>query len=190
MASKVQKDDTKETTGDQAQTEATGTTGAAHEEAYVPDLGGINISADFDANAEFKPTPLIPRGVYRGSSTGVKFDPETQSIIWTFCLNNNGGLMSDGETSVDGVTIEYKNWLPMIGDENELTSSGKSTKRQAKINMLKEFGDRMKIKIGTKEEIVQGLTSGEWIGLSVIMTIGTREYQGRIFNDLKDVKAG
>lgn len=169
------------------------------EEAFAPEsvsgAGGydgsmeINIAENFDAEAEYKILPLVPRGVYRANTTNVKFDPEHQLIKWTLCLDGNGGLLSDGETPVDGVTLDFTNFLPKPGDENELTSSGRQTKRQYKINALKEFGDKMKIKITTKPDIIHGLTSGEWIGLAVIVTVGTREYQGRIFNEAKDIKA-
>jgi hypothetical protein len=149
--------------------------------------GDFNIEGDFDAESEYKPTPLIPQGNYHANVTEVKLDTENQAIIWVFTLVDNGGFMTDNETAVDGVTIQYKNWLPRLGDENELTTSGKQTKRQAKINMLNDFGKAMKINVSTPKAIVSALQNSEWIGLSVMLTVGMRTYQGRVFNDVTRV---
>jgi hypothetical protein len=152
--------------------------------------GDFNIEDDFNTDDEYKPTPLIPRGSYHANVTDVKFDSENQAIVWVFCLADNGGYMSDGDTQVDGATITYKNWLPKPGDESELTKSGRMTKRQAKINMLSDFGKAMGIDVTTPKAIVSALQNGEWIGLSVMLTIGMREYEGRTFNDISKVAAG
>lgn len=150
--------------------------------------GDFEISDSFDTEMEYKASPLIPRGTYRANSTDVKFDGENQCIIWTFCLADNGGVMSDGSTPVDGVTIVYKNWLPKPGDADILTASGKMTKRQAKINMLADFARDLKIDMSTPVKIIEALRNGEWIGLSATLTISMREYEGRTFNDVSKVK--
>lgn len=150
----------------------------------------FNIEGDFNAEEEFKPTPLIPRGSYTANVTDVKFSSEDQCIIWTVTLDGNGGYMSDDETPIDGATISYKNWLPKLGDENELTKSGRMTKRQAKINMLKQFGDEMNIDVSTPKAIVTALQNGDWIGLGVRITVGMREFEGRTFNDVSKMVAG
>jgi hypothetical protein len=150
---------------------------------------GAGISSDFNAEEEYKPMPLIPTGQYFANVTEVKIDEEAQAIVWTFVLADNGGLMSDGETSVDGTPITLKNWLPKPGDEEELTTSGKQTKRQAKINMLKQFADGMGVNMNTPMNILDAIANSEWIGLRAKLQISVREYEGRVFNEVRSAKA-
>lgn len=147
----------------------------------------INMDSDFNVEDEYKPDPLIPQGTYHASVTKVTFDSEHQAIVWTFCLVDNGGVMSDGETPVDGATTQYKNWLPRPGDEDELNSSGRATKRQSKINMLKQFSAGLGIDMSTPQVIIAALTNQEWVGMNVDLVITTREYEGKIFNDVRKV---
>lgn len=148
---------------------------------------GLSIDADFSVEDEYKPEPLIPAGTYHAASTKVTFDPAVQALVWTFVLHDNGGLMSDGETSVDGTQIFFRNWLPRPGDENELNSSGRATKRQSKINMLKQFSEQIGINMDTPASIITALTEQQWIGIEVDLVIQTREWEGKIFNDVKKV---
>jgi hypothetical protein len=148
---------------------------------------GMNIDTDFNVDDEYKPEPLIPAGIYHAASTSVKFDPAQQAIAWTFVLHDNGGLMSDGETGVDGSTVFYRNWLPRPGDESEMNTSGKATKRQSKINMLKQFSTAVGLDMSTPQVIIDALTEQTWLGLEVDLTIATREWEGKIFNDVKKV---
>lgn len=150
----------------------------------------FEVESDFNVEDEYKPTPFVPAGIYHANVLHVGFSGEDQTIVWTICLEGNGGFMSDGETPIDGVQLTYKNWLPKIGDENILTKSGKSTKRQAKINMLADFGKDMKINVNTSKVIRDALLNGEWIGLSVLATVGLREYEGRVYNEVKKMVAG
>lgn len=152
--------------------------------------GGFEVESDFNVEDEYKPTPLVPVGTYHANVLNVGFNAEEQTIVWTICLEGNGGVMSDGETELDGVQLTYKNWLPKIGDENILTKSGKSTKRQAKINMLADFAKSMKIDMNTSAVIRDALLNGEWIGLSVSAQVGIREYEGRVYNEVKKLVAG
>ena len=147
--------------------------------------GVASFDSDFDLEAEHKDTPLIPQGTYYANVIATVFDPEAQTIEWTFTLADNGGLMSDGETPVDGVSIPAKNWLPKPGDENELTKSGKMTKRQAKINMLFEFLKNMGCVEKTAAEIEKALNNSEWIGKRAKLTVGVRMFEGRMFNEVK-----
>lgn len=150
----------------------------------TPDL---SIDADFSVEDEFKAEPLIPAGTYHAAATRVTFDPAQQAIVWQFVLHDNGGLMSDGETGVDGSTIFFRNWLPRPGDDQEMNSSGKVTKRQSKINMLKQFSATVGINMDTPAVIIQALTESTWVGTEVDLVISTREWEGKIFNDVKKV---
>lgn len=148
---------------------------------------GMNLEADFNVDDEYKPDPLIPQGTYHAAVTAVTFDSEVQAIVWKFCLHDNGGTMSDGETPVDGAVCVYRNWLPRVGDENELTSNGRSTKRQSKINMLKQFSAGIGIDMSTPQIIIAALQNQEWVGLEVDVQVTTREYEGKVFNDVRRV---
>ena len=139
-------------------------------------------AADFDTDKEYKPSPLVPGGRYRGSVYAVKYNPKDNTIDWEIALNNNGGVCSDGCTPIDGVHVDYRNWLPNVGDENEMTKKGKTTKRQAKINMLKDFADNMKLGNLTSARIKEALQNMEWVGREVFAVVTISEYQGRFFN--------
>ena len=123
--------------------------------AYDPTEGvGSGIESDFDLDSEYKPNPLIPNGGYHGGITEVKLDTEQQCIVFTITLSDNGGVMTDGETSIDGVTVQQRVWLPKPGDENELTKNGKSTKRQSKINMMQDQAKKLGISLSKPIEII------------------------------------
>ena len=158
-----------------------------NEDVENPLEGSLTINADFNVEDEFKPDPLIPQGNYHASVIEVKFDGEQQAIVWKFCLHDNGGVMSDGETAVDGATIYFRNWLPKPGDENEPTSNGRTNKRQSKINMLKQFSSNIGVDMSTPTAIVSALQNQEWVGVEADLQITTREYEGRIFNDVRRV---
>lgn len=144
-----------------------------------------NPNTDFDLNAEAKEPGLIPNGTYHGNIIGVKHDPEKNSINWKTTLAENGGMCSDGETPIDGATLICRNWLPRPGDEKIPTKDGRSNKRQTKINMLASFAKDLGVQMNTMPEIMESIDNGEWIGLEVELAIETREWDGRVFNDIK-----
>lgn len=140
--------------------------------------------SDFSIQDEFKPDPLAPVGSYKGHVIQVGFDAQAQCIVWTVALQGNSGLMSDGATPIDGQRFQYRNWLPRAGDENIMTPKGRSTKRQAKINMMKQFADGMKINMNGKNEIVEGISQGLWLGIPVIVKLTLETYEGRTRNNI------
>jgi hypothetical protein len=144
--------------------------------------------SDFDLDSEYKEEPLIMQGSYLGNVTSVVVDREKYAIIWNITLADNGGVLSDGETPVDGATINYSNWLPKPGDENVMTASGRSSKRQSKINSLKRFSEANGLDMGKPERIIEHIQNGDWIGLQVQVTIGLRTWEGRVFNECKEMK--
>lgn len=143
-----------------------------------------HIESDFSLDDEYKPDPLAPVGNYFGHTVGVAFEPGNQAVAWKVTLNDNGGVMSDGETPVDGQSYYYRNWLPREGDENVMTASGRSTKRQAKVNMMKKFSEDMQITMDTPIDIMSGIEGGEWVDVPVLVSLGTDEYQGRHRNQI------
>ena len=142
------------------------------------------IESDFSVSDEFKPDPLAPVGTYRGHVIQVGFDAAGQCIVWTVALQGNTGTMSDGATPIDGQRFQYRNWLPRPGDESTMTPKGRSTKRQAKINMLKQFADAMEINMNGKNEIIQGITEGLWLGIPVVCKLTLDTYEGRTRNNI------
>ena len=139
---------------------------------------------DFDLEDEYKPEPLVSSGNYRGNVIGAVLDTEQHAIVWKVALAENGGVMSDGETPVDGSHHYCRNWLPKPGDENEPTKDGKGTKRQSKINMMKRFSEGMEISMNTPAIIAESITNQEWIGLPVIVTLSINEYMGVTRNQI------
>jgi hypothetical protein len=144
-------------------------------------------SGDFNLEEEYKPDPLIPQGTYHGNVTKVIVDPERSAIVWSITLVDNGGVLSDGETPVDGSSINFSNWLPKPGDESVMTATGRSTKRQSKINQLKKFADKNDLDMSTPKAIMEHIQNGDWIGMEVDVTVTLREYEGRVFNDCRDL---
>ena len=55
--------------------------------------------------------------------------------------------------------------------------------------MLSDFAKVMKVDMSTPAAIVSALQNGDWIGLSVDVKISTREYEGRVYNDVKKMWA-
>lgn len=148
-------------------------------------LGDLN----FDVNDEFKPDPLISKGTFHGVATDIKFVPAQFCIVWDFCLHDNGGVMSDGETPIDGAHVYYRNWLPKPGDEDILTKSGKSSKRQSKINMLQDFQTALGVDMSTPTKIAEALGEQIWIGAEADLDVVVDEWQGRFRNSVNWVNA-
>lgn len=143
----------------------------------------MQFQSEFDLEDEWKPEPLIPQGTYRGHVTNVSFNGEQQCIIWSIVLQGNDGMCSDGTTPVDGMQAYYRNWLPRPGDEHTVSKSGKN-KRQTKINMLKQFANDMQLQMNTKEDVIEALTDGLWIGIPVLAKVSISSYEGRTRNEV------
>ena len=154
----------------------------------TPGEEGVGIeSLDFNVEDEYKPDPLIPKGLYHGAVIKVEYVPAQYCIVWTIALHDNGGVMNDGETPIDGAHVWFRNWLPKPGDENELTKSGKNNKRQSKINMLKDFSQRLNVDMSTPQVIAEAIANAEWVGLEVSVEVDIDEYQGRFRNQANRV---
>ena len=153
------------------------------------DGNGAAMFGDFDINSEYVPEPLIPNGKYSGSVKSVKADPKACCIVWGVVLQNNDVMASDGKTSVDGMELWFRNWLPKPGDENEFSKSGKTTKRASKITMLKKFAEKMKVNMNSPQIIAQAIQDGEWIGLEVTVDVQVDEWKGEVRNVINGMVA-
>ena len=156
---------------------------------YEGEENGSVLFGDFDLASEYKPDPLIPNGKYTGAVKSVKADTKACCIVWGVVLHDNDVTASDGVTPIDGMELWMRNWMPRPGDENEFSKSGKTTKRQSKINMLTKFAQKMKINMGTPQVIAQAITEGEWIGLEVIVDVTMSEYKGEVRNEINGMIA-
>lgn len=151
--------------------------------------GEPSIDTDFNLEDEYKPSPLIPQGNYLGAVTGVTFDNEAQCLTWEVTIHSSGIYASDGETAVDGMRVYYRNWLPKPGDDTLLTKRGDQTKRQAKINMLKDFADKMRISMNSPSDIINSIREQSWVGIEVSLSVIVSEYDGRIRNEVTKMAA-
>jgi hypothetical protein len=145
---------------------------------------------DFNLDTDVVETPLVPNGNYSGNVTQVTVDHEKHAIIWKVVLaNNDGCIMSDGEHDVDGEVLFFRNWLPKPGDDIELTSSGKMTKKQSKLSQLQKFVKAMHLDVVTMSDIQRKVDEADWIGLEVVAAVAIREWQGSFSNEITKMTA-
>lgn len=146
-------------------------------------------NTDFNIHDEAKEPGLIPDGTYHASVTSAVHDKEKFTFSWRVTLLDNGGMCTDDETPVDGSTLFFTNWLPKPGDESEMISSRRMTKRQSKINQLSKFANGMKLDETSITAIAKAIEDAEYIGLEVTIKVGTSEYQGVVRNEVKNMIA-
>ena len=158
------------------------------EEDLTTDPSDALGNLDFNVDEEYKPDPLIPKGIYHGVVISTKFNPAQYCIVWDFCLHDNGGVMNDGQAPIDGAHVFFRNWLPKPGDESIATKSGKTNKRQSKINMLKDFQEALNIDMSTPAKIATGIQEQVWVGVEADLEVDAEEYQGRFRNVVGRVK--
>jgi hypothetical protein len=147
----------------------------------------LNLTADFDAELEYKVTPLLPDGLYSVTVVAYSFNMEKSYILWELLTADNGGYLADGETPIDNFSLNVRTFLPVPGDEVNRTTNGRQTKRQFKINMIKEFSEKTGMDITTKEKIINCLETNEYIGTKFTVLISTKEYNGKYYNEVKKV---
>jgi len=180
----------KQTKNEEAEREAIQNEANGGDDSFPGDDSGFSFDTDFNVEEEYKIPPLVPAGRYEGYVTNVRFDAGDNALVWDVTLRADDDVcMSDNETPVSGNVMLYKNWFPKAGDEIARTKTGKMTKRQAKINMIEEFQQKMKINMNTPEAIIAGVSEARWIGMDVVATVEVREYQGRLSNQIKELVA-
>jgi hypothetical protein len=149
-------------------------------------VGGVE-DLDFNVDEEWKPEPLIPKGTYHAVVTKFSYDGSQAALIWDTCLQDNGGVMNDGSTPVDGAHVFFRNWLPKAGDENLPTKNGKKTKRQSKIDMLAAFQEKLGVNLSTPAIIADALSTQSFVGMEVNVEIDIEEYEGRFRNTVRNM---
>jgi len=146
-----------------------------------------NFDTSFNVDNDYKPTPLVISGPYFGNIKEAKLDTKTASVIFNIVLDGNGeATCNDGETSVDGIEVESRLWLPKANDKNELNKKGNMTKFQSKVNMIQSFCERTGMNCKTFTAIQEAIDDSEWIGWQVVAQVEVETYQGRQFNRCND----
>jgi len=126
---------------------------------------------DFDLGSDVKPEPLIPQGKYTGSITKTKLSDDSSRMLVMVALNNNEGLMSDGETPIDGQVITYFVYFPMEADKARVSKTGKST-YQWKINNLSKVAKSLGLhQANTFADFQQVVQEAKLVGQDVVASI-------------------
>jgi hypothetical protein len=147
--------------------------------------------ADFNLDEEYQETPLYPNGEYNGTITNVSMNTKETSMDFTVHLNNNGGFLSDGTTMIDGTTLTYYVFIPQEEDKNRMTSSGRQTSYQWKVNSMKKFFAKNfpNVPMSTKADMDAALGSRILCtGVNVRATVVDEEYNGVVSSKVKDLK--
>lgn len=143
---------------------------------------------EFNLDKDYVPVPVIPAGPYNANIVSAKLDTALGAIVIMCQLQGNPDAnCSDGTTPVDGQQVAFKLWLPKPGDEATMTKSGKQTKRQWKLNTIKETLDKLGINAPTISEIKNQIAAGTWNkdGVSVDVTVDT--FKGQVNNNVNSI---
>lgn len=143
---------------------------------------------DFDLSTDVKMDPVAPQGTYQGNVTEVKLDMKNAQLVFIITLEGNGGVLSDGETPVDGYQFRYRIFLPKQSDKGQLTKGGKD-RFQWKVNNMAKCLNAMKISVNRLPEIEQAIQNADWIGLRVQCELTVDPYNGELQNNAKKVIA-
>jgi hypothetical protein len=148
---------------------------------------GFIIDDDFNLGDDYKPSPLIPNGNYYANVIEVSLGD--YMIKFKLALEGNDGVMSDGETPLDGQHETFIIWLPKPEDGEIYTSSGKQTKRQWKLNNMAETFAALGLEVNTPADITQAIEEQAWLGLNVIIKVGVGSYKGKPRNEINSIAA-
>lgn len=148
----------------------------------------MDFDDDFDLDRDYTPTPIIPKGDYWGNITRTGLNKEANSIDFTCLFEGNGDdVCADGETPVDGISAVFKLWLPKPEDATKYIKSGGMTKRQFKLNAIKEFIDSMGFSANTMQEIKSALENGDWLTDGVKINVQVDTYKGNTRHQINGI---
>lgn len=149
---------------------------------------GSDISAipSFDLEGDYKPIPVVPRGIYSGNITAVHFS--NYGLHFTICIiDDTSATLSDGNTPLNGAKITHTIWFPKPEDASTYTKSGKQTKREWKINNAAIEAKALNLPINTPHQIKDLIENGTAIGHPVTFQVENEFYK----NELRDrIKMG
>lgn len=143
----------------------------------------------FNIEAEYVPDPLLPDGTYKGIITKVELKPDVGILEFTAELQGNEGIFCvDGITPADGKTSRFALWLLQKGDELVKSQFSSLTKRQEGIRTIKRFREKMKIEIGSEQDIIHAIESQEWLSIPVFASVKSRPNNGILYNYIKKLE--
>lgn len=143
--------------------------------------------ADFNLDNDVKIAPVAVDGNYFGAISGGKVDLKSAQVQIEITLSENGGVLSDGETPVDGYRFTHRLFLPKPEDKNNMTASGRETKWQWKVNNMAKFFANIGVNLPTLSAIDQACKDGDLVGIDVKVELTTEEYNGELKNNLRSV---
>lgn len=143
---------------------------------------------NFDLDADYKPVPLIPAGIYNGNIIGARIDEGMGAIVIDAQLQGNDDqTCSDAETPVDGQSVSLRIWLPKAEDSEKMTPKGNMTKKQWKINNMKDCFNKLGIEALTMSDIKAQIEDGSWIQDGVNVDVELNTYKGDVSNQAKSI---
>lgn len=142
----------------------------------------------FNLGADAVVTPLLIPAKYDGAVTGMRILDDGVGVEFSFTLQGNGGVKSDGVTPIDATILTHTVWLPKTGDENVFGKNNLS-KAQNKINGAKKFfHDNLKDPtINTIDDMRQAANEAKFMGREAKLEINNEEYQGTSSSKIKNV---
>ena len=143
--------------------------------------------ADFNLNNDVKVAPVAVDGNYFGAISGGKVDLKSAQVQIEITLNENGGVLSDGETPVDGYRFTHRLFLPKPEDKNLMTASGRESKWQWKVNNMAKFFANIGVSLPTLSAIDQACKDGDLVGTDVKVELTTEEYNGELKNNMRSI---
>lgn len=155
---------------------------------------GFQFDGDFDLEDEYEAPKLCPGGDYLGSIIDVSVrtaSTGSKALVFPIILEGNDGVLTDGETSVNGHKVEFLIWLPKKGDENLMAGKSGLTKRVFKLNQVKEFADKFSFSMNNKAEMTEFIGNKDAVGTSVKVTVSCKvnDHTGRSENEVRSIYA-
>lgn len=158
------------------------------EETESEEQAAYEYEDEFNLDEDYVPVPIIPPGPYRANLVKTILNAEMGAIVFECQLQGNPQVVcSDGTTPVDGQVVTMRLWLPKPGDENLRTPNGKQSKRQWKLNTIKETLDKMGISAPTITEIKRQIEAGDWNKDDVSIDVTVNTYKGQVSNDISAI---
>lgn len=160
--------------------------GAVDDTVYEGADGNAAIS-DFNLGSDVKIDPVAPQGKYHAVIKDAKVDLKNAMIVINLELTDNGGVLSDGESALDGYEVRHRLFLPKPEDRNTPTKNGKGTKWQWKINNMAKFFNAIEVTLPTLSDIESACENGDLAGIELWVELTVDEYNGEFQNNVKKV---
>lgn len=154
----------------------------------MADANPMDLMGSFDTENDAKSDPLVPQGSFIGRVTKAAFASNGESLVLSVALNENGKMCTDGETPVDGITMNFFIRLPIASHKGIKTASGKQDKWQWEVNSLAKAAKDLMVDLATPEKIKGIVETAVLVGMDVTLAVEVDEYMGNIRNQVRSVK--